>query len=431
MRKKKPLPIVRVHTHAFVHGGQAIGEITDGRKCFVWGALPDEIVDVQLTKKKKTWAEGFTVGIIQPSPIRIAPLEPDIYLATSPWQILDYQEEASAKQKILAETFEREGVSVQWLAFSQQNNPHNYRNKMEYNFWYDNELNTVSLALHKRGTHQKVAVAGSVLASDAINIAGSQLVQYINKNAIEARRLKSVILRSTAEGEVGISLFVNDASVAEQFLPYYNGRNNMEIVYSNPRSPASVATEILAPAQSQLVDTLLNKKYLYSNRSFFQVNIPVYEKVLQIIRDIVEQSGAKEVVDMYSGVGTIGFSVTSNNKKITLVETDEASVEQARQNVGDASDATIVLANAEAALDYVSSDRLLIVDPPRAGLHKDVAEQIIEQKPPTVVYLSCNPSTQARDVKILIDNGYVITHAQGFNFFPRTPHIESLVVLNC
>lgn len=429
MRKKKPLPIMRVHTRAFVNGGQAIGETADGLTCFVWGALPNEIVDVQLTKKKKNWAEGYAVTIIQTSPHRTVPLEPDIYLATSPWQILEYAEEGNAKQAILAETFQREHVTVQWQSFCQQDDPYNYRNKMEYNFWYDNESNKVSLALHKRGSHQKVAVNESVLASEAINSAGKELVAFINKNAIEARPLKSVILRSSADGIVGVSLFVNNKAVVEHFLPYYNGRNNMEIVYSNPKSPASVATEVLLPAKSQLTDILLSKKYTYTARSFFQVNIPVYEQVLTIIRDVVEKSGAKEVVDMYSGVGTIGLSVASNVNKLTLVEIDDGSVDQAKHNAADASNVEIVLANAESALHYITSDALLIVDPPRAGLHKDVVATIIEQKPPTLIYLSCNPSTQARDVKLLIENGYAITYAQGYNFFPRTPHIESLLVL--
>lgn len=429
MRKNKPLPIVRVHTRAFVHGGQAIGESTDGRTCFVWGALPGEIVEVQLTKKKKDWAEGFAVQIIQASVHRIAPKEPNIYLATSPWQILDYKEEGTAKQAILAETFQREHVAVEWQPFYQQENPYNYRNKMEYNFWYDTESKSVSLALHKRGSHQKVAVGESILASDAINSAGKELVDYINKHAIEARPLKSVILRSSADGVVGISLFVKDRSVAEHFLPYYNGRNYLEIVYSNPKSPASVATEVLLPAKGQLTDVLLTKKYTYTARSFFQVNVPVYEQVLTIIRDVVEKSGAKEVVDMYSGVGTIGLSVADNAEQLTMVETDEASIEQAHQNARGMSNVKIVRANAESALDYIVSAGILIVDPPRAGLHKDVVATIIEKMPQTVVYVSCNPSTQARDVKMLSESGFKIAYAQGFNFFPRTPHIENLIIL--
>ncbi len=132
---------------------------------------------------------------------------------------------------------------------------------------------------------------------------------------------------------------------------------------------------------------------------------------------------------MYSGVGTIGLSVADNAEQLTMVETDEASIEQAHQNARGMSNVKIVRANAESALDYIVSAGILIVDPPRAGLHKDVVATIIEKMPQTVVYVSCNPSTQARDVKMLSESGFKIAYAQGFNFFPRTPHIENLIIL--
>ena len=111
------LPIVKIHK--LVHGGQGLGELADGRKCFVWGGLPNETVSVQLTRKKRDWAEGLAKEIITPSNVRITPLEPEIFIATSPWQILDYAAEAEAKQAILAETFEREHLAIEWQAFYQ------------------------------------------------------------------------------------------------------------------------------------------------------------------------------------------------------------------------------------------------------------------------------------------------------------------------
>ncbi|MEZ6330722.1 MAG: hypothetical protein R3B12_01770 [Candidatus Saccharimonadales bacterium] len=143
---------------------------------------------------QKDWAEGVVEEIITASNDRIPPKEPDIYLATSPWQILHYKKEAIAKQAILEETFVREGVDVSWQPFYQQANPYHYRNKMEYNFWYDNDSQQVSLALHKRGSHQKLPLLVA-LASETINKAGAELIAYINAHAIQARPLKSVIIR--------------------------------------------------------------------------------------------------------------------------------------------------------------------------------------------------------------------------------------------
>lgn len=420
---------VIVRIDKLVHGGQGLGVLADGRKCFVWGALLGETVNVQLTKKKKDYAEGVAVEIIKASPDRIEPQEPDIYLATSPWQIINYAKEAEYKQVILAETFAREHVELDWQDFYQEANDFGYRNKMEYNFWFFNETNLVSLALHKRGTHQKVAVAGSLLASDVINAAGQALVKYINDNKIEARPIKSVILRSDSSGKVGISLFVNDKAVAKEFSKFKFPNSIFEIVYSNPKSPASVATEILQPNNEPLADMLLGREFLYSTRSFFQVNIPIYEKVLKIIADEIAKNSKAHILDIYSGVGSIGLSVVGDSQKLTMIETSQECTDQAKINMVGRKNCEVVTATAEGALDYITGEEIVILDPPRAGLHKHVTEKLIEAKPTKIIYLSCNPSTQARDIKLLIDAGYKITQAQGFNFFPRTPHIESLVVL--
>jgi 23S rRNA (uracil1939-C5)-methyltransferase len=391
--------------------------------------LPDEVVKVQLTKKKRDYAEGYVIEVIKASEYRIVPEERDIYLATSPWQILAYDKEADSKQEILEEAFTREGISLQWETFYQTETPYNYRNKMEYNFWYDTEAEKVQLALHRRGSHQKVAVVESILASDAINTAGKNLIAYINDNGIEARPLKSVIIRSDTNGMVGVSLFVNDKSVAKKFSAFQVDSTIFEILYSDPKSPASIVTEVLYSSEQQLSDTILGSVFTYSTRSFFQVNVPVYECVLQVIANVVAESRQTHIIDMYSGVGSIGLSVTPDDKQLTMVEIHEESTNQAKQNAEHRINCTVITATAESAVDNITSDAIIIVDPPRAGLHKDVIKRLVEVSPQKIVYLSCNPSTQARDVKILLDCGYIATLAKGYNFFPRTPHIESLLIL--
>jgi 23S rRNA (uracil1939-C5)-methyltransferase len=427
---KKSYKVEELTIDKLVHGGQGMGILKDGRKCFVWGALPGELVKAQITKSKKDWAEGNTLEVLKPSKLRISPQEPDIYLATSPWQILDYSAEANVKQAILAETFKREGLDVNWQALYQDKNCFGYRNKMEYNFWFDNDTNKVSLALHRRGSHLKVAILGSVLASDAINIAGEHLINYINQNNIEARPLKSVILRSDSAGKVGISLFINDKEIATKFDGFELLNANLEIIYSNPKSPASVATQIIKTDNAKLTDKLLDIDFNYTTRSFFQINIPVYEQVLKIIKAQIDKLNAKKVVDLYSGVGSIGLSVTSTNQLLTLIEISAESSEQANHNLQVGQDVQIITTEAEKALDYLDKEAVIIVDPPRAGLHKEVTNKLIELKPTCIIYLSCDPSTQARDIKMLVDGaGHKIQYAQGFNFFPRTPHIESLAIL--
>ena len=131
---------------------------------------------------------------------------------------------------------------------------------------------------------------------------------------------------------------------------------------------------------------------------------------------------------MYSGVGTIGLTI--GGPGTTLVEVNDSAVREMRRNINEAGkDATAVLAASEQALDYITTDKTIIVDPPRAGLHADVVARLLEQTPERIIYLSCNPATQARDVALLLEK-YQISHIQGYNFFPRTPHIENLIVLD-
>lgn len=133
---------------------------------------------------------------------------------------------------------------------------------------------------------------------------------------------------------------------------------------------------------------------------------------------------------MYAGVGTIGLTIGGDN--CTLVEINESAVGEMRRNIerlGKSETIKAVLAPSEKALEYISSDATIIVDPPRAGLHKDVIERLLETAPPRIIYLSCNPVTQARDIEQLAKK-YGIRAHRGYNFFPRTPHIEHLVVLD-
>ena len=135
-----------------------------------------------------------------------------------------------------------------------------------------------------------------------------------------------------------------------------------------------------------------------------------------------------QVVDMYSGVGTIGLTIGGDG--VTLVEVNEHAVREMERNVAElAMNAKPVLAASENALEYITGDKCIIVDPPRAGLHEDVVNRLLETKPQRIIYLSCNPVTQARDVARLAE-AYGIKSHRGYNYFPHTPHIEHLVVLD-
>ena len=134
------------------------------------------------------------------------------------------------------------------------------------------------------------------------------------------------------------------------------------------------------------------------------------------------------VVDLYSGVGSIGLTIGGNN--VTLVEINENAVREMQKNIKIlGKNAKAILAPSEKALEYISKDSLIIVDPPRAGLHKDIIDKLISEKPKRIIYLSCNPVTQARDIAKLSEKDGIKAH-RGYNFFPKTPHIEHLAILD-
>lgn len=144
--------------------------------------------------------------------------------------------------------------------------------------------------------------------------------------------------------------------------------------------------------------------------------------------EIQKHISTTNVLDLYAGVGTIGLSV-ARDKELTLVECDKSAYREMERNCQGVTTATPVWAKSEEALEYIQPDQTVILDPPRAGCRPELLDKLLTVCPPTIIYLSCNPATQARDVKILSAQ-YHVTNVMPFNFFPRTPHIENLMILS-
>jgi 23S rRNA (uracil1939-C5)-methyltransferase len=491
---------MEVKLEKFVPGGQAMGSLPDGRRVFVWGGLPGEVVEVEITKSKASYAEGVVRQVLTASPHRVEPQD-DCYLATSPWQIMDYEYELAQKRELVIESFSQNGIrdvienvssaviaskakqssnnlsglprrfaprndtrkdardderpfgAVPLLPPVSDNNQYGYRNKMEYSLWWDNDTSKISLAFHRRGSHQKIPIARSSIERPEIWAEAVRIVDDLNTRGEPARKYQSLMLRANQQGEVSGGLFVN----------------------GQPH-----------PAMSPLTDRVLGREYTYSPNGFFQINLPVYELALNQIKQHIDPN--LPVVDLYAGVGTIGLSVVGTGQSLTLVETNKQAYEElvknaqslsglARQSseksldypiksgndstgVGDGviaseatrssnnlsglprrfaprndtgkdvrdSDITPVLSDVENALNYIIYDINLVVDPPLAGLDERVVGKILAATPKKLVYLSCNPVTQARDIAKLLPK-YDLVACQSYNFFPRTPHIENLCVL--
>lgn len=430
---KTKLPEIELKLDKIVGGGQTIGTYSDGRKVFVWGGLPEEEVKVQITKKKSKLFEGYVTEVIKPAKNRVEPLDHDSYLSTSPWQIMDFASEQNYKSALINEAFKLHDIELQdKIKFFTDDKQYAYRNKIEFSWYWNKESEALDLAFFRRGTHGKIPVDGSSLAKPIINQVAIWLRDLIRKKTnIRASNLKTLLIRCNQDDHVSMQLYVNDPKFAlfsEDEIKSLN-IDGFEIIFSNPKSPASVITrKIQAWGDTTLTDIVLNTTFNYTVEGFFQINLPVYEQALKDMQKWVNDK--KPTVDLYSGVGTIGLTIGGPN--VTLVEINEPAVNEMKRNIKALKrekTAKAVLAPSENALEYISSNATIIIDPPRAGLHDDVVSKLLEITPKRVIYLSCNPVTQARDVAKL-SKKYQIIYQQGYNFFPRTPHIENLIVLD-
>lgn len=477
MPKTIPTP-QPIHLDRIIGGGQAIGTLESGKKALVWGGLPGEDVVFRVTKKKSSYVEGAVTEVLKPSLKRVAPRDPESYLSTSPWQIMDFELEQHYKAALIEEAFELHDIVLpDPIDVYTDGREYHYRNKVEFSWYGETDtisgVDTLHLAFFRRGSKGKIVVDSCSLLPEQMMKLATAIRDLLRSKAVSARSLKTLLIRCDQTGQCVWQLYLKDklpdviTNEEAAKLPALGG----EIIYSNPKSPASVITERLASyGEVVLTDTVLGVPFRYATEGFFQVNIPVYEQALKDMREWIDvsqsdltqptnhedsafpaeldqdqqqlavervreerraqQGATSKVLDLYSGVGSIGLTI--GGEDVTLVELNEHAVREMRENIARLGiKATAVLAASEQALDYITADKTIIVDPPRAGLHADVIERLRNQKPARIIYLSCNPVTQARDVALLCaDEVYGIRAHQGYNFFPRTPHIEHLVILD-
>lgn len=416
-----------------VGGGQALGTLADGCKAFVWGGLPGEQVKIQISKSKSHYIEGFVTEVISPSKERVLPKDPESYLSTSPWQIMDFQAEQHYKAALIEEAFELHDIVLpNAITVYTDNNDYHYRNKVEFG-WFGQQKEDGSekldLAFFRRGSKGKITVGGSSLLPGHIEQLAHSVRDMLQQKKVRAGNLKTLLIRSDQLGNCVWQLYVKidsfDVIGANEAasLPALGG----EIIFSDPHSPASRITKRLcAFGNTVLTDTILDVPFRYATEGFFQINLPVYEQALKDMQQWVPKNS--NVVDLYSGVGSIGLTIGGESPE--LIEINEDAVREMKRNISELhSSAKAILAPSEKALEYITGNKLVIIDPPRAGLHADVTNRLLEAKPRRIIYLSCNPVTQARDTARLAPD-YTVVHHQGYNFFPRTPHIEHLVVLD-
>ncbi len=420
---------VRIEKIAHDGAGEAIVE---GIPLRVHGMLPGEEGVVEAMKKRGIFV-GTLKELITSSPSRKTPEELH-YLSCSPWQVMEYPLQMELKRNILVELFGYYDDAPKVL-FTAAEQFYGYRTKVEFSFCDREGEATIplSLAFHERGggSRRLKLEKGCMLASEAMNRVALALTAKLRDLGYTARDLKTLVVReSKSEGKILAILFAKAKEIKEFPVDDIEGLSGFIVFHSTEKSPASVPTQKLwSVGEESLTERVGGNHISYSWDSFFQNNIPVFVIALEKMKEAIPE-GAK-VLELYAGAGTIGLALAQVSSSVMAIEIVPAAVEAANRNaqVNNINNFTAECLPAEKIdASILEGKDVLVLDPPRAGLHPKLIDHIIEKQPPTIVYLSCNPETQARDYSLLKDT-YQIIHIEGFDFYPNTPHLESLLIL--
>jgi 23S rRNA (uracil1939-C5)-methyltransferase len=426
---------IELSLEGFHEDGRCVGHYK-GRKVLVWGALPGERVLVDIRKRRKGFLHAVTVDVVEPSPFRME-AEEEHCLSCSPWQVFRPEKEREFKEMIAGEIFEREaGLPLPGpVSLVEGRGSFGYRNKMEFSFTTEPE-GELSLAFHERLLRRKTPIEGCVLAKEEINRFARQVLDALRRHRIPEQALKTLVLRANSGGKTLGALFVKDENMNAEALGA-DCPEGLLVYFSEPRRSASVPTRLLfRSGDERLAEELIVSEGKAAVPlgmgllSFFQVNVEVFQTAL---RDMTPFLEGADLLEYYSGVGaiSIGLSGTAGIRRALLVDSDPEAIGYAEENIraqGLEGRYEARAVPAEKMREELRPERTVLLDPPRAGLHPKLLKRVTEVLPGRIVYLSCNIKTQARDVRELLQS-YDVIFSRLYNFFPRTPHIESLLVL--
>lgn len=426
MKEKKEIIVV---FEKIGHNGVSIGKYNN-KIVFAYGVLPNEKAKILVLKEKKDYLEGELIEVIEKSPYRIEAKE-NHYLSCSPWQTFGYNFQTKIKKSLLEEIFwDFAKERIELSEFFKAKEIWEYRTKIEYSFFIDRKTDKVYFAFHKRGNYfEKVILEnGCLLFDQKANYVALQLLKEINNQSI--RNLKTLIIRKSHNFPyLHFSLLVTQENINFDF--WHEKLSGFSLIYSDPKSPASVITKFLKNRGSEeLVEKINNLIIKYHFSSFFQNNLKLFEKALSLMDENLDE--VNKIVDLYCGVGVIGLYLAKKAKKVIGIDIDKKAIEFAKINAKENEIFNfegISLASEKIDYEILKNTDILILDPPRSGLHKKVINLIRKVKPNKIFYLSCNPITQARDYDLIKDL-YKIEKIYGFDFYPNTNHLESLLILS-
>ena len=463
----QPVPPVRkgqavdleIETLAF--GGRGLARV-NGLAVFVDHALPGDRVSARIIRKKSNFAEARLLEVLSPSPFRVLPQCPYCgYCGGCRLQILDYDKQLDFKHEQVADALRHIGLveNVPVHPVIPADPVWGYRNKMEFSFadrrWLlPEEMETVdidtsfALGLHVPGTfHKVIDINACLLMPEPGNAILGDVRAYAKASGVPAYGLKShqgfwrfLMLRHSVAHDnwmINIVTAAEDRRLLQPLADLLADRypEVVSVVNNITARKAGVAQgeyEILLHGAPFISDRLGRFSFDISANSFFQTNTRGADRLYTVAREYAGLTGNQTVVDLYCGTGTIAIWLSGAAKEVIGLEINDSCLADAANNcrTNKVSNVRFVAGDVKDTLSRLDSRAdVLVIDPPRAGMHKDVVEQVLAMAPPRIVYVSCNPATLARDVAML-GEAYTVAEVQPVDMFPHTPHIECVARLD-
>jgi 23S rRNA (uracil1939-C5)-methyltransferase len=463
--RRKELPVLEnVRISDIGAEGNALARI-DNLVVFVPMLVPGDVVDLKVTRKRKKYLEGKVIRFREYSPDRIIPVCKHFGICGGcKWQHLPYSLQLKYKEKQVKDNLTRIG-KVELTEISPiigSSEIFNYRNKLEYTFsnkrWLTNEEvqsgadfeRESALGFHIPGLFDKVLDINEChLQPDPSNQIRNCVREYALRNDLsffdlreQSGFLRNLVIRNSLDGNVMvIAVFFHDDTEKREGLLNYLAMEFPQItslfyvINSKKNDSLTDQNPILYAGNDHLVEEMDGLKFRIGPKSFYQTNTIQALELYRITRDFAELKGDEIVYDLYTGTGTIANFIAGKAGKVIGVEYVNEAIEDAKINSGlngisntffFSGDMKDVLTDEFMRIN--GKPEVIITDPPRAGMHEDVVNVILKSGADRIVYVSCNPSTQARDI-LLLSEEYQVSGVQPVDMFPHTHHVENVVLL--
>ncbi|MCR9228072.1 MAG: 23S rRNA (uracil(1939)-C(5))-methyltransferase RlmD [Flavobacteriaceae bacterium] len=445
--------------------GKSVGKAPDGRVIFLTNAVPGDVVDVLTTKKRKAYFEGVATNFHTLSDRRTEPVCQHFGTCGGcKWQHMGYEHQLYFKQKEVENNLKRIGnlelpETTPILGSREQ---YFYRNKMEFSFsdsrWLtQKEINSDqeihdrnALGFHIPGMWDKILdIKKCHLQQDPSNAIRLETKNFANKNGLtffnprkQEGLLRTLMIRTSSTGEIMvlIQFFEKDTEKRELLLNHLKETfpeiTALLYVINSKGNDTIYDQEVICfSGRDHIFEEMEGLQFKINAKSFYQTNSAQAYELYKVARDFAGLSGDELVYDLYTGTGTIAQFVSKNAKKVVGVESVPEAIEDAKANAlhNNISNVDFYVGDMKNVFndDFISVNGqpdIIITDPPRDGMHKQVVEQLLQVAPPKIVYVSCNSATQARDLALMKEQ-YKVTKVQPVDMFPQTHHVENVVLL--